>query len=108
MPRVIVIIPTYNEAENIPLIVPAVLEQDASIELLVVDDNSPDGTGNSWTNWRMNLIACIVCTGRQSKAWAPPIERDLPKPSNSERTSSSRWTPIFPIHRPRFPRCSRK
>jgi len=45
MPRVIVIIPTYNEAENIPLIVPAVLEQDASIEVLVVDDNSPDGTG---------------------------------------------------------------
>jgi dolichol-phosphate mannosyltransferase len=45
MSRVIVIIPTYNEAENLPLIVPAVLEQDPSIEVLVVDDNSPDGTG---------------------------------------------------------------
>jgi dolichol-phosphate mannosyltransferase len=45
MSRVIVIIPTYNEAENLPLIVPAVLEQDPSIEVLVVDDSSPDGTG---------------------------------------------------------------
>lgn len=45
MQRVIVIIPTYNEAENLPLIVPAVLEQDPDLEVLVVDDNSPDGTG---------------------------------------------------------------
>jgi dolichol-phosphate mannosyltransferase len=45
MSRVIVIIPTYNEAENLPLIVPAVLEQDPRVEVLVVDDNSPDGTG---------------------------------------------------------------
>jgi len=45
MSSVIVVIPTYNEAENLPLIVPAVLEQDPRIEVLVVDDNSPDGTG---------------------------------------------------------------
>jgi dolichol-phosphate mannosyltransferase len=45
MSRTIVVIPTYNEAENLPLIVPQVLEQDAGIEVLVVDDNSPDGTG---------------------------------------------------------------
>ena len=45
MTRVIVIIPTYNEAENLPLIVPEVLEQDPSVEILVVDDSSPDGTG---------------------------------------------------------------
>jgi dolichol-phosphate mannosyltransferase len=45
MQRCIVIIPTYNEAENLPLIVPKVLERDERIEVLVVDDNSPDGTG---------------------------------------------------------------
>lgn len=45
MPRVIVIIPTYDEVENLPLIVADVLEQDERIEILVVDDNSPDGTG---------------------------------------------------------------
>lgn len=45
MGRVIVVIPTYNEAENLPLIVPQVLEQGGDLEVLVVDDNSPDGTG---------------------------------------------------------------
>jgi dolichol-phosphate mannosyltransferase len=45
MQRVIVIIPTYNEAENLPLIVPKVLERDERISVLVVDDDSPDGTG---------------------------------------------------------------
>jgi len=43
--RALVIIPTYNERENLPKIVPLVLEQDARLEVLVVDDNSPDGTG---------------------------------------------------------------
>ncbi len=43
--RALVIIPTYNERENLPKIVPLVLEQDPRLEVLVVDDNSPDGTG---------------------------------------------------------------
>jgi dolichol-phosphate mannosyltransferase len=43
--RALVIIPTYNEATNLTQIVPRVLEQDARLEVLVVDDNSPDGTG---------------------------------------------------------------
>ncbi len=40
----IVVIPTYNEADNIGRIVPAVLERSPDIRVLVVDDNSPDGT----------------------------------------------------------------
>jgi dolichol-phosphate mannosyltransferase len=43
--RCIVVVPTYNEAENLPLLVPALLAQDERLELLVVDDDSPDGTG---------------------------------------------------------------
>jgi dolichol-phosphate mannosyltransferase len=43
--RVLVIIPTYNELNNLQLLLPQVLEQDLRIEVLVVDDNSPDGTG---------------------------------------------------------------
>jgi glycosyltransferase involved in cell wall biosynthesis len=43
--RNIAVIPTYNEAENLPLLVPRLLERDARIEVLVVDDRSPDGTG---------------------------------------------------------------
>lgn len=45
MQRAIVVIPTYNEAENLPLLVPEILQQDPRLEILVVDDNSPDGTG---------------------------------------------------------------
>ncbi len=43
--RALVVVPTYNERVNLPLIVPQILQQDLRIEVLVVDDNSPDGTG---------------------------------------------------------------
>ena len=41
----LVIIPTYNELENLPKLIPIVLSQDESIHILIVDDGSPDGTG---------------------------------------------------------------
>ena len=41
----LVIIPTYNELENLPRLIPVVLSQDESINILIVDDGSPDGTG---------------------------------------------------------------
>ena len=43
--RLVVVVPTYNERVNLPLVVPAILQQDPRIDVLVVDDNSPDGTG---------------------------------------------------------------
>ena len=45
MSRAIVVIPTYNEIENLGLLLPQVLQQDPRLEVLVVDDSSPDGTG---------------------------------------------------------------
>ncbi|MDF1798960.1 MAG: polyprenol monophosphomannose synthase [Planctomycetota bacterium] len=45
-PRALVCLPTYNEAENVVAMVREVLAQDACIEVLVVDDGSPDGTGD--------------------------------------------------------------
>ena len=45
MNNCIVIIPTYNEKENIRAIIKAVFELAIPFDLLVVDDNSPDGTG---------------------------------------------------------------
>ncbi len=41
----LVVVPTYNERVNLPIIVPAILQQDPRLDVLVVDDNSPDGTG---------------------------------------------------------------
>ncbi|MGI9044097.1 MAG: polyprenol monophosphomannose synthase [Gemmatimonadaceae bacterium] len=44
--RSLVIVPTYNEKENIARLIWAVLAQDPSIDVLIVDDGSPDGTGD--------------------------------------------------------------
>ena len=41
----LVIIPTYNERDNLGPITSAVLAADPRVDILVVDDNSPDGTG---------------------------------------------------------------
>jgi dolichol-phosphate mannosyltransferase len=41
----LVVLPTYNERENLPLIVPALLEIER-LRILIVDDQSPDGTGD--------------------------------------------------------------
>ena len=43
--KALVIVPTYNERENIRRLVNSVLRQDGRLEMLVVDDGSPDGTG---------------------------------------------------------------
>lgn len=43
--RSLVIVPTYNEKENIAKLISAVLLQDPTIDMLIVDDGSPDGTG---------------------------------------------------------------
>lgn len=42
----LVIIPTYNELENLPLIVGRVRSATPNVDVLIVDDNSPDGTGD--------------------------------------------------------------
>lgn len=44
--RIIVIIPTYNEAENLPKLVSALFSLPLDLRILIVDDNSPDGTGD--------------------------------------------------------------
>ena len=46
MSKALVVIPTYNECENIECIIRSILSQDHSFDILVVDDNSPDGTAN--------------------------------------------------------------
>jgi dolichol-phosphate mannosyltransferase len=42
--RTVVVVPTFNERDNIRRLIPAILEQGAGFSVLVVDDNSPDGT----------------------------------------------------------------
>lgn len=57
--KALVIIPTYNEKENIVNIINAVLKQGEDIDILIVDDNSPDKTGDiveSLNNLRVFLL----------------------------------------------------
>ncbi|MEX0736124.1 MAG: polyprenol monophosphomannose synthase [Bacteroidota bacterium] len=59
--RCLVIIPTYNEAENLPRLIPSILALADHFEVLVVDDNSPDGTaqlvkGMQQGNRRIHLL----------------------------------------------------
>jgi len=44
MSDTLVIIPTYNEKENVELIIRAVFSQKKAFDILIVDDSSPDGT----------------------------------------------------------------
>jgi dolichol-phosphate mannosyltransferase len=59
--RALVIVPTYNERENIRRLIESVLDRDARIDILVVDDGSPDGTGElvdeiAAVNSRVNVL----------------------------------------------------
>lgn len=61
MGQSLIIIPTYNEIENIDDIISAVLDQNEDFHVLIVDDNSPDGTANrvkelKEDNKRLDLI----------------------------------------------------
>src|SRR5436853_7085614 len=60
--RALVIVPTYNERENIARLIESVLGQDSRLEILVVDDGSPDGTadivdGIKRQNPRVNILS---------------------------------------------------
>jgi dolichol-phosphate mannosyltransferase len=60
--RALVIVPTYNERENVRRLIETVLAQDPRIDMLIVDDGSPDGTGAivqdiQSTNDRVNLLS---------------------------------------------------
>ncbi len=67
MKHSLVIIPTYNEAENIPRIIPEILKQDDGIEVLIVDDGSPDGTATIVKDFQKNnaRIHLIERSGKQ-------------------------------------------
>ncbi|NWF50118.1 MAG: polyprenol monophosphomannose synthase [Ignavibacteriaceae bacterium] len=59
--KILVIIPTYNELQNIKNLIPEVLSKDERIDILIVDDNSPDNTADyveelSKSNQRVKLI----------------------------------------------------
>ena len=52
--KILIIIPTYNELENLPTLLPEVFSKDINIDVLIIDDNSPDGTAAFIENEQKN------------------------------------------------------
>jgi cellulose synthase/poly-beta-1,6-N-acetylglucosamine synthase-like glycosyltransferase len=93
VPKTIVVIPTYNERDNVPRLIPQVLVQAPDLEVLVVDDQSPDGTGALVSELARQdaRIHLLSRAGRRDSA--RPIRTASPGRSRMAPTSSSRWTP---------------
>lgn len=65
-PRVLVALATYNEIKNLPSLVDEICRVLPSADLLVVDDNSPDGTGK-WCDEHAHAIPRLKCLHRPGK-----------------------------------------
>ncbi len=65
--KALIIIPTYNEIENISEIVPVVLNKDDAFHVLVVDDGSPDGTANAVKDMQVNYGDRLHLIEREGK-----------------------------------------
>ncbi len=63
----LVIIPTYNENDNIESIIKEVLRQGKEFEVLIVDDNSPDGTSNTVKKIKKNKNNRVHLITRERK-----------------------------------------
>lgn len=68
MSDTIVIIPTYNEIENIEAIIRAVFSQEKDFHVLVVDDSSPDGTANMVTKLQGKFTEKLFLLERKGKS----------------------------------------
>jgi len=108
--RVLIITPTYNERENLRTFLDRVFAVAADVNVLVIDDNSPDGTGQladeiAASDRRVNVLhrpGKMASGARTSPASAAP--------STSATTSCSRWTPTSRTTRStsRVPACDRR
>ena len=67
MSDALVIIPTYNEKENIASIIRAVFSQKKAFDILIVDDNSPDGTAKIVTQLQKEFSTNLFLENRKEK-----------------------------------------
>jgi dolichol-phosphate mannosyltransferase len=68
MTRLLVVLPTYNEALNLPLLIPRILAIRDEVDVLVVDDGSPDGTGQVADELSRELAPRVTVLHRASKS----------------------------------------
>ena len=88
--RILVITPTYNEAENLAPIIKRLRDAVPSAHSLIADDNSPDGTGAIANRMAAEDPAIHVLASRGSRLPTSPGSRGA---WSATTTSWSRWTP---------------
>jgi len=64
--KTLVTVATYNELENLPQLVEEIFQHAPEVEILVIDDNSPDGTGR-WCDRRAASDSRVHCMHREEK-----------------------------------------
>ena len=67
MNKSLIIIPTYNEVENIVLMIKTVFEISDATHLLIVDDSSPDGTANKVKSLQVSYSDKLFLLQREKK-----------------------------------------
>ena len=106
--RTLVTLATYNEIENLPRLVEEIFAVVPQVDILVIDDNSPDGTGR-WCDERARgePATALPASRPASWAWAPPRSPACGTRSNTAIDTCSTWTPISAIIRAICRRCWR-
>src|SRR5881296_2637786 len=94
--RGLVVIPTYNEAANLTNLVPQVLGQDPRLDILIVDDNSPDGTGQLAEALRQKEPRLSVIHREGSSDSARRTSPGSGGRWSGTMRSYSKWTPTSP------------
>lgn len=104
--KVLIIIPTYNERENIPLIIPEIKKQLPKAHILVVDDNSPDGTSKIAKELGKSMVGSVHVLDRTAKEglgkayiagfkWALERDYDLIFEMDADFSHSPEYLPGF-------------
>ena len=92
----IVLIPTYNEKENIASIIDAVLSFEAGYHILVIDDGSPDGTANIVRDiMQIMQVGFLLNVGLVNWVWELPIFMGLNGRFRITIHLFTKWMPIF-------------
>jgi cellulose synthase/poly-beta-1,6-N-acetylglucosamine synthase-like glycosyltransferase len=106
--KTLIIIPTYNELENLPPLLKDIFSNAPETDILIVDDNSPDGTGELAEKMSVEDLVFMFCIAAESWAWEPPILLASSMRSLMGMMPPLRWTLISHMILVTCPLSSRK
>jgi len=90
----LVVIPTYNERENIGDMISALQGIGERVDILIVDDNSPDGTAALVRQLMQTRSGVYLMCRRAREGWEALTRRALLLPCRKAGCISARWMPI--------------